>query len=105
MSDNIRIHAYTDENDLTLFAVDYPDGRRLQFGAYITNFELNTEMRDFSSMSFRSFIPGEQTVTLDALVIRPAVYHHPAPQPRPIDVVREQIAPPRKELPGGQPDA
>lgn len=99
--DAIKVHAYTDDAGLTLFAVDFGD-RVLKFGAYITNFELNTEAYEDVGVfdSFRRMIPGNQTISLEASVVRPAVYEHRAPA-RQLGAQAKEIGPARKELGSG----
>lgn len=101
--DNIRVHAYTDENGLTLFAVDYPNGQRLQFGAFITDFRLETERYDITSMldNFRSFVPTEQRINLEATVVQSPVYSRPA-EPKAVETEVRQLPAARKELPSGE---
>lgn len=94
----VRVHAYTDDTGLTLFAVDLGD-RILKFGAYVTQFELDTVTDDISSMfdNHRTLARRETTINIEARVIDAPVYEH-APKPQSIDYEVKQIPPGRKEL-------
>ena len=102
--DNIRVHAYTDEDGLTLFCVDFPDGHRLQFGALITDFRLEMERYDITSMldNFRSYVPTEQRISVEATVVQSPVYSRRPTPPKAVETEVRQLPPARKELPSGE---
>lgn len=95
---DIKVHAYTDDTGLTLFAVDFGD-RVLKFGAYISNFELETTTEDITSVfhDYRTLARRETTINIEARVIDAPMYEH-APKPQSIDYEVKQIPPGRKEL-------
>lgn len=97
MSDSIRVHAYTDEHGLTLFQLDWPDGRKMQFSAHITDFALETDYEEPFTLSdgpvFRRF---EQRISMEAQVVGAPTVVNPQPGAAETDV--RQVGPARKEL-------
>lgn len=88
----VKMHAYTDDNGLTLFRVDFGH-KVLQFAAHITDFTLDTRIEGIPlGLSDYSTLPGyrETSISLNANVIEPPVYSTPAPP--------EEIEPKRKEI-------
>lgn len=97
--DTCKVHAYTDDNGLTLFAVEMPSGHVLQFGAYVTEFELKTDREELTSMfdGHRSFAPVSRSISIEAQVVGEATRTVRRPPQQVAHDVR-QIGPTRREI-------